>query len=259
MTSKLDFAKNLARQAGNLLVDHFNPMGNQATTKPDHTLVTQADLAADKMITAAIQSQYPDDLILSEESNTSSQGSEQATWVIDPLDGTTNFSLGLPIWGVSIARIANGFPQIAVVYFPILGEQYSAQEGKGAFFNNKPLTTRQPSAQQSTSFFACCSRTARHYHVNLRYKTRILGATAYDLCCVARGAAIASLDVTPKIWDLAAGWLILKEAGGAVDVLEGANPFPIQSKYEYKSTSFPTIAGANEEILEKLRGSIQKR
>jgi myo-inositol-1(or 4)-monophosphatase len=77
--------------------------------------------------------------------------------------------------------------------------------------------------------------------------------------CVARGAAIISMEVTPKIWDLAAGWLILKEARGAVDVFEGAKPFPIQPKFDYQSTSYPVIAAADQELLDKLRGSIQKR
>jgi myo-inositol-1(or 4)-monophosphatase len=259
MESPLEFAIQLAQKTGELLVEHFNLQGTQAETKSDNTLVTQADLAADRFITAEIHRQYPDDMILSEESNTQSGNSDRPVWVIDPLDGTTNFSLGLPIWGVSIGRLVDGYPHTAVVYFPVIDELYSAQVGKGAFFNHQELITRRPPASQTTSFFACCSRTARRYNVNLRYKTRILGAAAYDLCCVARNAAIASMEITPKIWDLAAAWLILKEAGGAIDVLEGTNPFPIQPSYDYRSTSYPVISAADEEILEKLRSSIQKR
>lgn len=259
MKPHLEFTTQLAQQAGNLLVEHFTPFGTQATTKADSTLVTHADLAADQLITAAITRQYPNDLILSEESNTQSKDQDDAIWVIDPLDGTTNFSLGLPIWGVSIARVVNGYPQTAACYFPMLNELYSAQFGEGAFFNHQSLATKKPGVSQISSFFACCSRTARYYNVNLRYKTRILGAATYNLCCVARSAAIVSMEVTPKIWDLAAGWLILKEAGGAVDIFEGPKPFPIQHQFDYYSVSYPIIAAADMELLEKLRSSIQKR
>jgi myo-inositol-1(or 4)-monophosphatase len=259
MKPALEFAIQLAQQTGDLLVEHFTSKGTQASTKPDNTLVTQADLAADRLITASIYQQYPNDLILSEESNTQSGNAESPIWVIDPLDGTTNFSLGLPIWGVSIARVVDGYPQTAVLYFPMIDELYFAQAGNGAFFNQQELITRRPPPTQTTSFFACCSRTSRNYIVNLRYKTRILGAATYDLGCVARNAAIASMEVTPKIWDLAAGWLILKEAGGAVDVFQGPKPFPIQPKFDYQSTNYPVIAAADEELLEKIRSSIQKR
>lgn len=259
MVSPLKFTTQLAHQAGQVLAEHFDPQGTRATTKPDKTLLTQADLAADRLITAAIKHNYPEDLILSEESNTHSINTDRAVWVIDPLDGTTNFSLGLPIWGVSIARVVNGYPQTAAVYFPIIDELYSAQVGDGAFFNFEHIETKRPGQEQTSSFFACCSRTSRYYDVNLPYKTRILGAATYNLCCVARNVAIVGMEVTPKIWDLTAGWLILKEAGGAVEVFEGPAPFPIQQGFDYQEISYPVIAAADQDLLQKLHRSIKKR
>lgn len=258
MDTPLDFAIQTAKAAGKLLSDHFVLSGTKAETKPDHSLVTQSDLAADRLITNAIREQFPNDSILSEESNTLTGDLSQPVWVIDPLDGTTNFSLGLPIWGVSIARVVDGFPNVAALYYPLLGELYWAELGKGAQMNDTPLP---PKVEQhaKTSFFACCSRTFKHYQVNLRYKTRILGAATYDLCCVARGTAIMSFEVTPKIWDLAAGWLIVQEAGREIGVLEGPSPFPLQPNYDYGSQSFPTACAANQLRFSELKHALQKR
>lgn len=258
MNSDLEFATETARQAGRLLVERYELLGIQAATKPDNTLVTQADLDADALITGAIRQRYPNDWILSEESSTHSGDQNDPIWIIDPLDGTTNFSLGLPVWGVSIARVLDGFPHIAALYFPLLNELYTARAGAGAFLNQRLLDESLPPHQQS-SFFACCSRTARYYSVKLPYKTRILGAAAYNLCCVSRRSAIMSMEVTPKIWDLAAGWLIVKESGGEIAVLEGDSPFPILPNTDYQTRNFPTITAINLQRFDELRSTIQKR
>ncbi|HKJ26995.1 MAG TPA: inositol monophosphatase family protein, partial [Anaerolineales bacterium] len=210
MDSDLEFTTQLAKETGQLLKDYFAKSGIQTAIKADHTVVTEADLAADEKIRTAIQAAYPDDHLLTEESDTLVADIDSPVWVVDPLDGTTNFSLGLPIWGVSIARLVNGSPDLGVLYFPVVGELYTARRGHGAAMNGKPLHTPKPDQRPPYSFFACCSRTQRRYDVSLRYKTRILGAAAYDFCAVARGAAIIAFQSTPKIWDLSAGWLILQ-------------------------------------------------
>lgn len=258
MPTTLQFAAEVVRQAGKLLSEHFIPFGMQADSKPDNSLITQADLAADRLITSAIRTKFPEDLILSEESNTFSGNQETPIWVIDPLDGTTNFSLGLPIWGVSIARLVAGYPRTAVLYFPKLDELYCAEQDQGATLNGESLEELS-SPHEKTSFFACCSRTIQFYKVDLPYKTRILGAAAYNLCCVARNTAIMAMEVTPKIWDLAAGWLIVKESGKVVEVLEGQSPFPLKASVDYKSVNYPIIAAKNERLLSRLRQAVQKR
>lgn len=100
MPDPLEFAIDLARQTGQLLVDYFNPAGLSATQKSDHTVVTEADLAADHLLTSAIRRQFPHDNVISEESSHQLGDPLSPTWIIDPLDGSTNFSLGLSIWGV---------------------------------------------------------------------------------------------------------------------------------------------------------------
>lgn len=264
MDDTLEFTAQLAKETGHLLKSYFSGEelqadGLQARLKKDRTVVTEADLAADEKIRAAIRAAYPTDNLLTEESDTLVKDTDAPVWVVDPLDGTTNFSLGLPIWGVSIARLVNGRPQIGVLYFPVVDELYTAQQGKGAFLNGKPLKVTPSGEHPPYTFFACCSRTVRNYDVSLRYKTRVLGAAAYDFCAVARGAAIIAFQATPKIWDLAAGWLILQEAGGKVEVHSGQSPFPLQPEVEYKQINFPTIMAVDQESAHKAMQQIKKK
>lgn len=259
MNNTLHFAETLARQAGSLLTEFFQLNGIESTQKADHTVVTQADLAADDLIRSAIQAAYPEDQILTEESGITQYRPDRPMWIIDPLDGTTNFSLGLHTWGVSIARLVDGYPDIAAIYFPLYSELYTAKRGEGAFLNQQPLQIDPQNAQRTTAFFACCSRTFRRYQVGVRYKTRILGAAAYDFCCVARGAAIAGFQVTPKIWDIAGGWLVLEEAGGSAQLHGGGSPFPYTVMEGFERISYPTVMAANASLGEKVRSQLIPR
>ncbi len=179
----------------------------------------------------------------------------RAVWVVDPLDGTTNFHLGLPFWGVSIARLVNGWPETAAVCFPQLGELYSAQKGQGAWLNGNPLRVRRDQFRK-LSFFACCSRTLKTYRVDIPYKTRILGCAAYTFCAVARNIAILGFETTTKIWDIAGAWLVLQEAGGEISSLDGLSPLPLRPGLDYASQAFPILAAADPERLEWARQRI---
>jgi myo-inositol-1(or 4)-monophosphatase len=250
MSEQLSFAIDLAYKVGDLLLRHYRSTSKEIRIKEDHTLVTKADLEADEMILNSIKLAYPDDNWLSEESNASSNNDisdrKHAVWVIDPLDGTTNFSLGLEYWGVSLARLIDGSPDLGVVYFPLLDELYIGHKGFGAMKNNKALHI-DPEEYSKMSFFTCCSRTFRRYQVDIPYKTRILGCASYTFCAVARGSAILGFEATPKIWDIAAAWLIVKEAGGEIRTLDGTYPFPLQSEIDYSTQSFPTLAAGSSE------------
>jgi len=254
----LEFAAGLARRTGDLLLDYYGGQKTQATLKTDKSLVTEADLAADRFITAAISKRFPGEHILSEELTPSLVESEnQALWVVDPLDGTTNFSLGLPFWGVSIARLQGGYPEVGALYFPLLDELYTTRRGAGAFFNNQRLQVRSPDPSQPWSFFSCCSRTFRDYEIGIKYKPRILGSAAYSLCCVARGIALIAFEATPKVWDIAAAWLLLQEAGGTVATYDGSQPFPLDATQDYSQMPFPTLAAATPERLSWARAKIK--
>jgi myo-inositol-1(or 4)-monophosphatase len=259
----LVFATRLAQRTGKLLLEYYGEATFQTSLKPDRTVVTEVDLIADRLIAQAIRERFPEDVLISEElqpvyatqirSATPGSQAEPAVWVIDPIDGTTNFSLGLHYWGVLIARLVNGWPETGVMYFPLINELYTAQRGEGAFFNGKRLQIQSLNPYQTATFFSCCSHTHRRYQVSVPYKTRILGSAGYSLCSVARGVALVSFEATPKVWDIAAGWLLVSEAGGTVETLDGSQPFPLQPGIEYASQSYPTLSAATPEIAARAR------
>lgn len=273
MLEPLKFATQLAQQTGKLLLELYSPFGTPASLKEDQTIVTDADTAADRLIRQAIREGFPKDRVISEEINPSLRSEsnstvtqeknrnldEKAVWVIDPLDGTTNFSLGLHYWGISIARILGGYPEIATIYFPLINELYTAQKGKGAFLNSDRIYAKQPQKSHQSTFFSCCSRTHKYYDVRVRYKTRILGSAAYDLCTVARGVSVLGFEATPKIWDIAASWLIVEEAGGVVETYDGSKPFPLETEFDFNRQVYPTLAAANQAVLAKGRTWIKPR
>ena len=134
-SSPLRMALDLSREAGDRLLESRGFV--HADVKSDGTLVTQADIESDQHICGQIRNEFPGDVVLSEELNTVCSGDSRVVWVVDPLDGTTNYSHGLPLWGVSIARLVNGQPDLGVIYFPVLGELYHATRGGGAFENHE--------------------------------------------------------------------------------------------------------------------------
>lgn len=249
MLDPLDFAIQLARRTGQVLLEHLS-QSTYTRVKADKSVVTDADMAADRLIANEIQNDYPGEPILSEELHPKlSVDPSGKLWVIDPLDGTTNYSLGLPYWGISIARLVAGQPETGVLYFPLLDELYTVQKGKGAQFNGNPLKVMAISEHQNAAFFSCCSRTHQLFDISIKYKPRILGSAAYSLCTVARGIALISFEATPKVWDIAAAWLLINEVGGAIDTFNGSKPFPLQKGIDYSQAQFPTIAAATRELL----------
>jgi myo-inositol-1(or 4)-monophosphatase len=226
-------------------------------------VVTEADIRANQMITYALRKKFPNDWLLSEELDSdynTIEGKEPlAIWVADPLDGTTNYSLGLHYWGISLAHVVDGFPDCGVLYFPLLDELYSVQRGQGAMLNGKLIQSQLPTKNRSLSFFACCSRTYRRYDVSVPYKTRILGSAAYTFCSVARGIAVVGFEATPKIWDIAAVWLLVQEAGSVIDTLGKCSPFPLLSGLDYANQSFPTLAAATSDLWIQSRQQIKPK
>ncbi len=246
-TTRLEIAKKAGLQAGKELLDLFKTGPQVGELKADRTLVTEADRRADQLIQSLISEVYPQDGILSEENSTVLPRTEH-TWILDPLDGTVNFSHGLLYWGVSIAHLKNGFPEDGAVYFPVPDELYTASAGQGAALNGTPLSL---SGKDPGLFpiFAHCSRMHQRYEIRTPYKTRSLGAAAYHLCMVAGAGAVLALESTPRIWDFAASWLIVQEAGGAIRALGEEEPFPVQPGLDYAKKPFPILAASSPEIL----------
>jgi myo-inositol-1(or 4)-monophosphatase len=255
---RLEFAKSTAVETGKRLIDHFYNGNREAEMKSDRTLVTEADRDADQFIQALIKSEFPADGILSEEGSTKFPENTHV-WVLDPLDGTVNFNLGLHYWGVSIAHFKDGIPKTAAVYFPVIDELYSASIGQGAELNGKKLHLSKPRVATPYPVFVHCSRMHKEYKVRIPYKTRSLGSAAYNLSLITKGTAVLAFESEPKLWDYAACWLIIKEAGGVIRALGEQQPIPAEIGLDYKDQAHSILASQSEGELTKAEAGIHKR
>jgi myo-inositol-1(or 4)-monophosphatase len=256
----LGFARELGRDAGRLLQEQ---QGRAAVSLNwDGSLVNETDLAVDRLVQQRIQASYPGHGILSEESHTVYGGAadgERFTWVIDPLDGTTNYSLGLCYWGCSIAVVSDGMPVVGVLVMPMLGAEFWAIKGGGAFLNGERLGGGGGGVSKRSSFVAICSRSWRYLELPVRQKGRLLGSAAYDLAAVAQGIAVGCSQVLSHIWDLAASWLLIQEAGRSIGSLlpDAPDPFPMVPGSDYESRVFPLAAGSDEEFLRLIQSKVR--
>ncbi|MBT2440580.1 inositol monophosphatase [Streptomyces sp. ISL-36] len=225
----LGLALEAARRAGALLRDgRPDDLGVARTKSSPIDVVTEMDIAAEKLITGFLAEHRPDDGFLGEE-GASSPGSSGVRWVIDPLDGTVNYLYGLPTWAVSIAAELDGETVVGVVEAPMRRETYRAVLGGGAHLGERRLACRPPApldqALISTGFAYVQTRrahqaeVARHLVPRLR-DIRRGGSAAIDLCDVAAGRLDGYYERGLMPWDLAAGDLIAREAGA----LTGGRP-----------------------------------
>jgi myo-inositol-1(or 4)-monophosphatase len=187
-------------------------------------LVTEVDKLSEQMIMEFIHECYPAHTILSEESGITEHNSEY-TWVVDPLDGTTNYSHGFPIFGISIALRKAEETILGVVYAPRLDELFYATRGGGAFLNGEKIQVsdceRLDQALLGTGFpynrEKPVNNLAQFNHIlPIAQGVRRPGSAAYDLCCVASGRFDGYWEYHLHPWDVAAGWLIVQESGGRV-------------------------------------------
>lgn len=217
----------LAKQAGDIQKSAFRSGTFEISTKSTSVdMLTEVDMACDKLIVDRIRDLFPNDAILSEEQGTAPAVETPSgyTWIIDPLDGTTNYSIGHPIFAVSIARWFGDVPEFGVIYVPMLDELYYAQRGKGAYGNDIRLyasdRTKLEESVLATGFPYDRATAANNNSENVARMIpkvkgiRRLGAAAYDLCLVASGVYDAYWELRLGKWDLAAGLLLIEEAGG---------------------------------------------
>ncbi|MBW4634223.1 MAG: inositol monophosphatase family protein [Iphinoe sp. HA4291-MV1] len=251
-TTILDFAQTTTTRVGNQLMQDFGQV--QALQKADGSLVTQADKWADREIRDAIASNFAGYGILSEEGNKVFAGTEWC-WVIDPLDGTTNFTRGIPIWSISLGLLYQGTPVFGYVSVPPLGETFHGYWGSipdgelptGAFRNHHPIHTSHD-APSGNHFFNVCSRSTSVIQKDFPCKIRMLGVASYNFLTVAAGATLGGVEATPKVWDIAAAWVIVQAAGGSWLPLN-SEPFPLISGEDYTTRSFPTLVVSRKELI----------
>ena len=221
-----------ARRAGAVLGRNFNKRDKLTVEKKGRNdFVSSADIAAEEAIIGVIRKHYPDHAILAEESGR--QGESDHVWIIDPLDGTTNYLHGFPVFAVSIGLQINGRLEHGVVYDPMREELFTASRGQGAQLDGRKIRVSGNKdlehALIGTGFPYRQSDDELEPYLSMLGKVvknttgvRRPGAAALDLCYVACGRFDAFWETGLQPWDLAAGTLIIREAGGIISALDGA-------------------------------------
>lgn len=230
----LSFALRLAIYAENEILPLYNNC--IVNFKEDNSEVTQADKRAEQVITENIMKQFPNHSILGEEYGLTNDSNNQYQWIIDPLDGTTWFSLGVPIFGTLIALLKDGIPFIGVIHFPITSETIYASTGMGCWFkkeNNVPKRIRVSSKLQLNNSFVSASGVHNSDIISnkenpFKLSELIIKAGKFRFCgdclqhaLLCRGKLDAAIDTIMQPWDTAALIPCIEEAGGIATTLEG--------------------------------------
>jgi myo-inositol-1(or 4)-monophosphatase len=218
-----------AREAGKLLMENFE-RGIKVEFKSENDLVTVADRMSEAYIVRVVREQFPDHDILAEEGDYGCSGADHR-WIIDPLDGTTNYAHGFPWFAVSIALEICGRLELGVVYNPYIGDLYFAKRGDGAFLNDRRLQVSKIDTLERSLLatgFAYDHKDckANNYDYFARFQKtaqacRRPGVASLDLASVAAGRFDGFWEMKLKPWDIAAGILLVEEAGGQVSNFDG--------------------------------------
>lgn len=255
MSQYLKDLEPIAREAGALLLTYFNPQ-IKIEYKSDVDLVTAADRASEKLIVERLKARWPEHGIVGEEGTRSDTGAAYR-WFVDPLDGTTNFAHGYPVFCVSIALARQDDQlEVGVLYDPTRDELFAAERGQGATLNGKPLrvskTTRLAESILGTGF----PSHKRHQNPNIHFYQQITlrshgvrraGSAALDLANVAAGRYDGFWEFNLNPWDTAAGVLIVQEAGGRVTRFDGT-AFRLDSR-----EVLATNGVIHDEVIEQFR------
>lgn len=240
-------ARRIAQLAGDLLLARFELL-HEMEFKGDINPVTDADKLSEGLVTGEFHKHFPDHAIIAEE-GTVVESKSPYCWIIDPLDGTTNYAHRFPIFGISIALLEEGKPVVGVIVAPKLGEEYHALKGRGAFLNGKPIHV-STMKDLGRSFLATGEpydvRVNPDYHMELVKRfiqnslaVRRAGAACLDLAQVACGRFEGYWEAGLKPWDVAAGMLLVEEAGGKISEYSG-NPYVLKES--------PNLVASNGKI-----------
>ncbi len=248
--------EGIAREAGDILMDYYGEI-RHIDYKGIGDIVTEADKAAEKLITERLESRFPDYATLGEEFGMSAVQSDNC-WVTDPLDGTANYAARCPIFAVAIGLLHNGTPVLGLVFDPTTDRMFSAVKGGGATLNGIPIHVNDREKLDPIGLFGFGSPVLEMLHPFIQRcgKGRSLGSAALHICSVATGYFDGSFDLYTKLWDIAAAAIILQEAGGRMTQPSGAPLFPLSpdsSAYQGHDVPFLATNGRiHEECLHTL-------
>lgn len=236
-------AKDIAKEAGSLLLEYYGNI-DSFEYKGVGDIVTEADKESEKLIHNRLKAEFPEFSILGEEYGLLDLQSDYC-WAADPLDGTSNYASKLPIFSVSIALLYKGGLIIGVVYDPNQDFMYCGAKGEGAFLNGKRIQVSNRAQIESISLFGAATDVIETLpsYLSKVGKVRSLGSAAIHLSNVAAGYFDGCIDVNTKLWDVAAGALILQEAGGTFTDHLGNPIFPLEkSSPAYHGDQIPFLA-----------------
>lgn len=254
LSRMLETAVVAARLAGQRAMEELHYI--RKSIKNGNEVVTQADPACQKIIIDRISENYPDHGFIAEEGKNGQllriqpRGDQSVWWIIDPIDGTNNFANSFLCFCVSIAVIIDGRPVIGVIFDPATDSMYTAAEDMDAQFNNSHMAVSEDGINRYASFGidshlnAQTSRGAAEMMRQTRF--RCLGSTALHLAYVAKGAMIGMVATSAKLWDIAAGAILIRQAGGIVTDFEGKDLFPVDPE-NYNAEYF-AICATNKKI-----------
>lgn len=257
MQPNLELIKQWAHHAGEMLKAGFN-QPHQIHHKGVIDLVTEMDHKSEDYLVEQIRTQFPDHTIITEEAGLL-QGSDDHRWYIDPLDGTINYAHNIPIYSVSIAYVDHGELTFGLVYDPMIGELFSAERGKGAWLNDERMhvsgKTELIDSLLVSGFpydvaHAADNNLGHYSYFALRTQgVRRLGSAAMDLCYVAAGRFDGYWELGVKPWDIAAGVLMVEEAGGVATDIHGERDY---FKQPY------SLITANADLHQKILKGLQE-
>jgi myo-inositol-1(or 4)-monophosphatase len=253
LEKELKNAKEAAYGAGKILLSNYGKVSFRY--KKDRSIVTDSDLESEKLIKELLKKEFPDYSILAEESGMEDHRSEYE-WVIDPLDGTTNYSIHNPFFNVSIALAKNGSPLLGVVFYPFQEELFHAIEGGGAYLNGEKIHVSATDSMQDAFICFCHGhdpetvKRATSAYAKIKPVTnrmRQIGASELEMSYVGCGRVDAFFMLKQNPWDVASGTVIIREAGGKVTDVDG-KPFSLGSKDAVASNGL-----LHKELLELLK------
>ena len=234
MSNELEVAIKAAGEAGKILKDNFQEI-NAVTFKEGGSMVTEIDKLSEQRIISIIRGSFPEHSINAEESGLDEKASKYI-WLIDPLDGTTNYASHVPFFAVSIALLKDKEAQLGVVYDPIHDDLYTAEIGKGAWLNDKQIGVSETQELKIAKVGYARPSKVKEEFINLFSKVeaatrtpKILGSMTLHNCYVGVGKSDAAICLYPNPWDVAAAALVVKEAGGRVTDFSG-NDWSLTSK-----------------------------
>ncbi|RLI88201.1 MAG: inositol monophosphatase [Candidatus Altiarchaeales archaeon] len=234
-SKELEMAIRAAREAGDLLMKYYGRV--TVGYKKDGSIVTDADIKSEKVIKSILNREFPDYSFLGEESGMEDRSSEY-TWLIDPLDGTTNYCIKNPFFNVSIALAYKEEPILGVVYYPFQDELFYAEKGRGAHLNDEKIEVSKQENMEDSVICFCHALDKETVETMSKIFRRIklvnntlrqIGAAALELSYVACGRVEAFLMIKLNPWDVAAGAVIVREARGKVTDFDG-NSFNLKAR-----------------------------